>query len=68
MIIKWVPGPENDAEVHTKNVPNPLFENFGTVYFGEDKYVVELDTPTRYGVGSESSVLRRILWEPCCGS
>ena len=52
LVIKWVPGPKNDADMHTKNVPNPLFENFGTVYFGKDEYFVESDTPERQGVGS----------------
>ena len=58
--------PKNDADMHTKNVLNPLFENFGTVYFGEDEYFVESDTPGRYGVGSENWVLWQILWEFCC--
>ena len=52
LLIKWVPGPQNDADMHTKNVPNPLFENFGRVYFGEDEYYVASDTPEREGVGS----------------
>ena len=47
LVIKWVPGPENDADMHTKNVPNPLFEKFGTLYFSKDEYFVELDTPER---------------------
>ena len=47
LIIKWVPGPKNDADMHTKNVPNPLFDTFGTVYFGNDEYFVESDTPER---------------------
>ena len=41
LVIKWVPGPEKDADINTKDVSNPLFENFGTVYFGKDEYVVE---------------------------
>jgi len=52
LLIKWVPGPQNDADMHTKNVPNPLFENFGRVYFGKDEYYVASDTPEREGVGS----------------
>ncbi len=47
LIIKWVLGLENVADMHTKNVPNPLFEKFGTLYVGKDQYFVELDTPER---------------------
>ena len=47
LVIKWVPGPKNDTYMHTKNVPNSLFENVGTVYFGKDEYFVESDTPER---------------------
>ena len=52
LLIKWVLGPQNDVDMHTKNVPNHLFENFGRVYFGEDEYYVESDTPEREGVGA----------------
>jgi hypothetical protein len=52
LLIKWVPGPQNDADMHTKNVPNPLFKKNLRVYFGEGKYYVASDTPEREGVGS----------------
>ena len=47
LVIKWVPGPDNDTYMHTKNVSNPLYENFGTVYFGKEVYFVESYTPER---------------------
>ena len=47
LVIKWVPGLENEADMHTKNVPNPLFEKFWTLYFGKDQYFMESDTPER---------------------
>ena len=36
MVYQWVSGDENDADMHTKNVPGPLLEKHSRVYFGED--------------------------------
>ena len=38
MVFQWVSGHENDADIHTKNVPGPLLEKHSRVYFGEDEY------------------------------
>ena len=56
LLIKWVPGPENDADMHTKNVSRELFEKFGKVYFGKDRYYAadDEDTPVREGARGES--------------
>jgi len=37
-----------------RTLPNPLLENFGNVYFGEDEYFVESDTPEREGIICEN--------------
>ena len=36
--IVWIPGPENDADMHTKNLGGPELEKHARVYFGKDKY------------------------------
>ena len=46
MVFRWISGDENDADMHTKNVPGPLLEKHCRVYFGEDEYY--------YGKGEHS--------------
>ena len=38
IIVKWCPGEDNDADMHTKNVAGPTFEKHARVYFGDDRY------------------------------
>ena len=38
LLVKWIPGPTTDADLHTKNLTGQGFNNFGTVYTGKDKY------------------------------
>ena len=38
MIYKWIPGPENDPDMHTKNLGGPDLEKCAKVYFGKDEY------------------------------
>ena len=28
LIVQWIPGPENNADMHTKNLGGPSFEKF----------------------------------------
>ena len=36
--VQWIPGSENDADMHTKNLGGPSFEKFCKVYYGHDEY------------------------------
>ena len=38
LIIRWISGDENDTDIHTKNLAEPLFENHARTYFGSDEY------------------------------
>lgn len=38
ILVKWVPGKDNDADVHTKNLAGPDLEKHARVYFGDDEY------------------------------
>ena len=38
LIVKWIPGAENDSNIFTKNLDGPLFKRFAQVYCGKDKY------------------------------
>ena len=49
LVVRHVPGDENDSDMHTKNLGNPLFEKFCEVYFGADEYSLST-TPEREGV------------------
>ena len=34
LIVKWIPGPKNDADLHTKNLAATDFEKHVAVYTG----------------------------------
>ena len=38
LIDKWIPGPTNDADLHTKNIAASEFEKHDTVYTGKNRY------------------------------
>ena len=38
LIVVWMPGDKNDADMHTKNLAGPALEKHARVYFGKDKY------------------------------
>ena len=38
LIVKWIPGPLNEADLFTKNLPEPMFEEFSRALIGEDEY------------------------------
>jgi len=38
LIVKWIPGPKNDADLHTKNLAATDFEKHVAVYTGKDEY------------------------------
>ena len=38
LIVKWIPGPLNEADLFTKNLPGPMFEEFSRALIGEDEY------------------------------
>jgi hypothetical protein len=51
MEYRWVSGDDNDADMHTKNVPGLLLDKHGRVYFGKDKY--SSDQSERESVGRD---------------
>jgi len=38
LIVEWIPGEINDADIFTKNLDGPLFRKFTKVYVGDDEY------------------------------
>ena len=38
LIFKWIPGPTNDADLHTKYLAAPDFEKHVAVYTGKDVF------------------------------
>jgi hypothetical protein len=38
LLVKWIPGPSNDADLHTKNLSGPDFEKHVETYTGKDEY------------------------------
>ena len=50
LLVKWLPGKDNNADMFTKNLDGPVFERFAKVYFGNDEYTPE--PLSREGVGS----------------
>ena len=41
LIIRHVPGDENDADIFTKNVTGPIFQRHLPTFVGTDKYMEE---------------------------
>ena len=41
LIIRHVPGDENDADIFTKNVTGPIFQRHLPTFVGIDKYMEE---------------------------
>jgi hypothetical protein len=39
ILIKWVPGPMNDVDLHTKTLAGSSFEKHVEVYTGKDEYL-----------------------------
>jgi hypothetical protein len=50
--VRWIAGEENDSDIHTKNLGNPLFDKFTKVYSGNDEYY-KADARAREGVASK---------------
>ena len=38
LLVKWIPGPTNDADLHTKNLAAVDFEKHVAVYTSKDEY------------------------------
>ena len=38
LLIKWIPDPTNDADLHTKNLAGPDFEKHVETYNSKDEY------------------------------
>ena len=38
LLVKWIPGPTNDADLHTKNLAAVDFKKHGVDYTGKDEY------------------------------
>jgi hypothetical protein len=39
ILVKWIAGDENSADLFTKNLPGPLFEYHAKKYCGDDEYM-----------------------------
>lgn len=39
LVIKHIPGEQNDADLFTKNLDGPLFRKFAKVFVGDDEYM-----------------------------
>ncbi len=35
LVVKWIPGSENEADIFTKNLDRPLFKHYAELFFGE---------------------------------
>ena len=38
LLVKWIPGPTNDADLHTENLAAVDFKKHVAVYTGKDEY------------------------------
>ena len=38
LLVKWIPGPSNDADLHTKNLSGSDFKKHVSTYTGKDEY------------------------------
>ena len=38
IVVQWIPGVTNDADIFTKNLEGPLFSKFVRMYVGDDEY------------------------------
>ena len=56
LIIKWIPGAKNVADIFTKNLSCPQVEEFTTVFAKEDEYTPEPEQEGCYK--SPESILR----------
>ncbi len=50
LLVKWLPGKDDDAEMFTKNLDGTTFEQFSQVYVGVNAYAP--DPLIWEGVGS----------------
>ncbi len=50
LLVKWLPGKDNNTGLFTKNLEGPVFEQFSQVCVGVDVYVP--DPLSQEGVGS----------------
>ena len=41
IVVKWIPGAKNVADLFTKNLSGPQFEEFAKVFIKEDEYTPE---------------------------
>ena len=39
LLVKWIPGLLNEANIFTKNLPGPMYENFSRALTGKDEYI-----------------------------
>ncbi len=35
LVVKWIPGSENEADILTKNLDGPLFKRYAELLLGE---------------------------------
>jgi hypothetical protein len=35
LVVKWIPGSENEADIFTKNLDGPLFKRYAELILGE---------------------------------
>jgi hypothetical protein len=60
MDIKWIKGPENDANAFTKNLDGPAFENCVKTLVRQDVHMRKSPLLSREGVRRKPKVLRRV--------
>jgi hypothetical protein len=38
LMVKWIPGSLNEADIFTKNLSGPMYENVARTLIGKDEY------------------------------
>ncbi len=36
LVVKWIPGSENEADIFTENLDGPIFKNYADLLLGEE--------------------------------
>ena len=43
LLVKWIPGPLHEADIFTKNLPGPMYENVAGPLTGKDEYTPDTE-------------------------
>ena len=55
MIVEWIPGSENNADMFTKNLDGPLFKRYAEMLLGENALDEAKPKPEARGVSGDST-------------